>query len=138
MAIAQSRIVVDKSYQLNIRAVGEQYQAVFGSIIRMATAWGECKGRCQPRGWRGEKLVWDEDDDVTSRRSVVSMFTFDERQIFDIKNPAAFEQARLRQESSCELESMEHTTEVLVCFSSRHDSDPKALPRSEVWTTLLR
>jgi hypothetical protein len=44
MAIAQSRIVVDKSYQLNVRAVGEEYQAVFGPIIRMATAWGECKG----------------------------------------------------------------------------------------------
>jgi hypothetical protein len=103
MAIAQSRIVVNKSYQFNIRAVGEEYQAVFGSIIRMSTAWGECKSRCQPRGRRGEKLVWDEDDDVTSRRSVVSMFPSDERQHFDTKHPAAFEQARLRQESSCEL-----------------------------------
>jgi hypothetical protein len=72
MAFAQSRIVVDESYQFNVRAVSEKYQAVLGSVICMTTARGECKGRSQPRRRRGEKLVWDEDDDVTSRRFNVS------------------------------------------------------------------
>ena len=38
----------------------------------MATAWGEGEGRRQPGGRRGKQLVWDEDNDVTSRRVVVS------------------------------------------------------------------
>jgi hypothetical protein len=74
MAFAQSSIVVDESYQLNVRAVGKEYQAVLGSVIRMATAWGEGKGRCQPGRRRGEKLVWNEDDDVTWRRLTVSQW----------------------------------------------------------------
>jgi hypothetical protein len=54
MAFAQSRIVLDESYQFNVRAVGEENQAVLGAIVRMATAWRDCKGRCQPGGRRGE------------------------------------------------------------------------------------
>jgi hypothetical protein len=74
MAFPQSRIVVDESYQLNVRAVGKEYQSVLSSIVRMATAWGQCKGRSQP-GWRrGEQRVWDKDDDVTARRFNVSQW----------------------------------------------------------------
>jgi len=72
MAFAKSRIVVDESYQLNVRAVGEEDQAVLRSVICMATARGEGECRCQPGGRRGEQLVWDEDDDVTLRRVGVS------------------------------------------------------------------
>lgn len=56
--------VVDEGDELEVGAVAEDDELVFGFGVAMAAAGGEGEVRGYPGGWGEERGVGDEDDDV--------------------------------------------------------------------------
>lgn len=58
------RIVVHEGDELEVDAVGEEDEAVFGAVVGVPAAGGEGEGLAEPGGGLREVGVGDEEDDV--------------------------------------------------------------------------